>query len=63
MKILKSLGSNPWKIFGTLLALISVPALAQDPELATAVAAASENTRRKKPKMQPTNLMKLIFCS
>jgi len=44
MKILKSLGSNPWKIFGTLLALISVPALAQDTELATAVAAAMEPT-------------------
>ena len=43
MKILKSLGSNPWKIFGTLLALISFPALAQDPELA-AVAVAVEPT-------------------
>lgn len=44
MKILKSLGSNPWKIFGTLLALISVPALAQDPELVAEVVAAVEPT-------------------
>jgi len=44
MKILKSLGSNPWKIFGTLLALISVPALAQDPELVAEVIAAVEPT-------------------
>ncbi len=44
MKILKSLGSNPWKIFGTLLALISVPALAQDPDLVAEVVAAVEPT-------------------
>ncbi len=44
MKILKSLGSNPWKILGTLLALVSVPVLAQDPELATEVVAAVEPT-------------------
>jgi len=44
MKILKSIGSNPWKIFGTLLALISVPALAQDPDLVAEVVAAVEPT-------------------
>ena len=44
MKILKSLGSNPWKIFGTLLAFISVPAFAQDPELVAEVVSAVEPT-------------------
>lgn len=44
MKITKSIGSNPWKIFGTLLALISVPALAQDPDLVAEVVAAVEPT-------------------
>ena len=44
MKILKSLGSNPWKIFGTLLAIISVPAFAQDPELVAEVVSAVEPT-------------------
>jgi Amt family ammonium transporter len=40
MKIFKSLGSNPWKLLVTILAFISVPVLAQDPELIAEVAAA-----------------------
>lgn len=44
MKIFKSLGSNPWKLLGTIMALVSVPVLAQDPELVAEVAAAVEPT-------------------
>ena len=44
MKILKSLGSNPWKLLGTLLAFISVPVLAQNSELVAEVLAAAEPT-------------------
>lgn len=44
MKILKSIGSNPWKLLGTLLAFISVPVLAQDSELVSEVLAAVEPT-------------------
>jgi Amt family ammonium transporter len=44
MKIFKSIGSNPWKLLGTLLAFISVPVLAQDSELVAEVLAAVEPT-------------------
>jgi Amt family ammonium transporter len=44
MKIFKSIGSNPWKLLGTLLAFISVPVLAQNSELVAEVLAAAEPT-------------------